>query len=64
MVSGEYKLISTEELKAMIDKKEDMLIIDTMPYEDSYKKSHVPGAEAVFISDSGHGKLEHDRDRR
>lgn len=44
MVTGAYNLISTKELKAMIDRKEDILIIDTMPYEASYKKNHIPGA--------------------
>ncbi len=41
---GGYKLVATDELKGWIDGKKDMLIIDTMPYEASYKKSHVPGA--------------------
>ena len=41
---GGYKIVSTEELKAWIDSKKNMLIVDTMPYEDSYKKQHVPGA--------------------
>jgi thiosulfate/3-mercaptopyruvate sulfurtransferase len=41
---GGYKIVTTEELKAMIDKQEKMLIIDTMPFEDSYKKNHVVGA--------------------
>jgi len=41
---GGYKIVSTEELKAWIDQKKEMLIVDTMPYEDSYKKQHVPGA--------------------
>ncbi|MBM4137713.1 MAG: rhodanese-like domain-containing protein [Nitrospira sp.] len=41
---GSYNIVSTEELKSWIDQKKDMLIVDTMPYEDSYKKQHVPGA--------------------
>ncbi len=41
---GGYKILSTEELKQWIDQKKDMLIVDTMPYEDSYKKQHIPGA--------------------
>lgn len=41
---GGYGLIATDELKALIDKKEPMVIVDTMPFEDSYKKEHVPGA--------------------
>jgi thiosulfate/3-mercaptopyruvate sulfurtransferase len=44
VVKGGYKIVSSEELKAWIDQKKDMLIIDTMPYEDSYKKQHIPGA--------------------
>jgi thiosulfate/3-mercaptopyruvate sulfurtransferase len=41
---GGYKFVSTEELKGWIDQKKDMIIVDTMPYEDSYKKQHIPGA--------------------
>jgi thiosulfate/3-mercaptopyruvate sulfurtransferase len=41
---GGYKIIATEELKAWMDQKKAMLIVDTMPYEDSYKKQHIPGA--------------------
>jgi rhodanese-related sulfurtransferase len=41
---GGYKIVMTEELKGWIDKKEPMLIVDTMPFADSYKKNHIPGA--------------------
>jgi thiosulfate/3-mercaptopyruvate sulfurtransferase len=41
---GRYKFLATEELKGWIDQKKPMLIVDTMPYEASYKKQHVPGA--------------------
>lgn len=41
---GGYKVVSTTELKSWLDQKKDVLIIDTMPYEDSYKKQHIPGA--------------------
>ncbi len=41
---GGYKFLSTQELKSWIDQKKDMLILDTMPFEDSFKKQHVPGA--------------------
>ena len=41
---GGYEVITTEELHKAIDAGEEMLIIDTMPYEDSYKKNHIPGA--------------------
>lgn len=44
---GGYKFVSTEELKSWLDQKKDMLIVDTMPYEDSYKKQHVPGAVQI-----------------
>jgi rhodanese-related sulfurtransferase len=41
---GGYDVVTTEELKQWIDSGKEMLIVDTMPYEDSYKKQHVPGA--------------------
>ena len=44
---GGYKIVSTEELKQWIDRKKDMLIVDTMPYEASYKKQHIPGAVQI-----------------
>lgn len=44
MERGGYKIITTQELKAWIDQKKPMLVVDTMPYEASYKKQHVPGA--------------------
>jgi rhodanese-related sulfurtransferase len=44
---GGYGIVSTKALKAWIDRKKPMLIIDTMPYEDSYKKQHIPGAKQI-----------------
>ncbi|HSO18505.1 MAG TPA: rhodanese-like domain-containing protein [Desulfosarcina sp.] len=41
---GGYDLVTTEALKQWIDSGKQMVLIDTMPYEDSYKKAHVPGA--------------------
>lgn len=41
---GGYGLVSTEELKAWMDSGKKMIIVDTMPYEASYKKNHIPGA--------------------
>ncbi len=41
---GGYDVVTTEELKKWVDSGKDVLIVDTMPYEDSYKKQHVPGA--------------------
>ena len=45
--SGGYGIVTTEELKALMDKKETMLIVDTMPLEDSFKKNHIPGAVQI-----------------
>ncbi len=42
--SGGYDVVTTKELKKWIDSGKEMLIVDTMPYEDSYKKQHVPKA--------------------
>lgn len=41
---GGYRIVSTDELKKWIDEKKDVLIVDTMPFEDSFKKQHIPGA--------------------
>jgi rhodanese-related sulfurtransferase len=41
---GDYGVVTTGELKGWIDSGKDMVIIDTMPYEASYKKNHVPDA--------------------
>ncbi|MFH1983162.1 MAG: rhodanese-like domain-containing protein [Pseudomonadota bacterium] len=41
---GGYDVVTTAELKAWMDQGKDMVIVDTMPYADSYKKAHVPGA--------------------
>jgi thiosulfate/3-mercaptopyruvate sulfurtransferase len=44
VVRGGYQILTTEELKSWADQKKAMLIVDTMPFEASYKKQHVPGA--------------------
>ncbi len=41
---GGYDVITTSELEDLIGSGEDILIIDTMPFEASFKKNHVPGA--------------------
>jgi rhodanese-related sulfurtransferase len=41
---GGYDLVTTDELKKWMDAGKEMVIVDTMPYEASYKKNHVPGA--------------------
>jgi rhodanese-related sulfurtransferase len=45
MQRGGYEVIGTDDLKALLDKKTPMVLVDTMPFEDSYKKSHIPGAK-------------------
>ena len=44
VIKGGYKIVTTDELKAWVEKKEPMLVVDTMPLEDSYVKNHIPGA--------------------
>jgi len=46
---GGYKLVTAAELKSWIDQKKPLLIIDTMPYDASYKKGHVPGAKQFLF---------------
>jgi thiosulfate/3-mercaptopyruvate sulfurtransferase len=46
---GGYEVISTSELKEMMASDDDLLIIDTMPFEASYKKNHIPGAEQFLF---------------
>jgi len=41
---GGYDLVTTEELKKLVDDKADFILVDTMPFEDSYRKNHIPGA--------------------
>jgi len=41
---GGYKIVATQELKGWLDQKKSVLIVDTMPYEASFKKQHIPGA--------------------
>lgn len=46
---GGYDVVSTDELSKWMKEKKDMIIIDTMPYEASYKKNHVPGAKQFLF---------------
>jgi len=63
---GGYKIVNTQELKKWIDEKKPMLLIDTMPYEASYKKEHIRGAlqmefpipEMTSIDDKKKAELE------
>lgn len=38
---GGYQLVSTEELKRMLDADEEFLLIDAMPAEDSFNNGHI-----------------------
>lgn len=49
VLRGGYDLVKTEELKKWLDEGKEMLIVDTMPYEASYKKAHVPGAQQFLF---------------
>ncbi len=44
---GGYRIVSSEELKGWLDQKKEMQIVDTMPYEASYRKQHIPGATQI-----------------
>lgn len=46
---GGYDVITAKELKDMIDSGKDVLVIDTMPYDASFKKEHVPGADQFLF---------------
>ena len=46
---GGYDVVTTDELKKWIDTGKRMIIVDTMPYEASYKKAHVPGAKQFLF---------------
>ncbi len=46
---GGYDVFTTEELKQWIDSGKEMVIVDTMPYDASYKKGHVPGAKQFLF---------------
>ena len=48
VVRGDYKVIATEALQKSMG-TEDILVIDTMPYEASYKKNHIPGAKQFLF---------------
>jgi len=49
VMKGGYDVITTAELDALLKSGEDIVLIDTMPYEESYKKEHVPGAKQFLF---------------
>jgi len=46
---GDYKVITTAELQDVMKSDNDLLIVDTMPYEASYKKGHIPKAQQFLF---------------
>jgi len=42
--AGDYGLITAAELKARIDAGDDFVLVDAMPFADSFAKGHLPGA--------------------
>ena len=46
---GGYNVVTTDELKKWIDDGKNMVVVDTMPYESSYKKGHIPGAKQFLF---------------
>ncbi|WP_029893178.1 rhodanese-like domain-containing protein [Desulfohalovibrio reitneri] len=46
---GGYDLVSSEQLKEWTDQGKDMLVVDTMPFEASYAKAHIPGAKQFLF---------------
>jgi len=46
---GDYKVISTAELQDVLNTEKDVLVIDTMPYDASYKKGHIPTAKQFLF---------------
>ena len=47
--AGGYELLTVAELKKMIDAGTPMVLVDTMPFEASYKKEHIPGAKNFLL---------------
>lgn len=43
-IQGDYQLISTSELRDLVDGKESFMLVDAMPAADSYDKGHIAGA--------------------
>lgn len=46
---GGYGVISTSALQDLLKSGEDVLVVDTMPYESSYKKGHIPSAKQFLF---------------
>lgn len=46
---GGYGLISTDELKSLVDSGKEFVLVDTMPFESSYAKNHIPRAKQFLF---------------
>nr|WP_278174849.1 rhodanese-like domain-containing protein [Edwardsiella ictaluri] len=55
--SGKYQLLTVQELKQWMGEKKPMLIVDTMPFADSYKKQHIPGALNMAFPMGGYDRV-------
>ncbi len=44
VASGQYELLTTGELKKLIDEKTPLVLLDAMPAASSYNAAHLPGA--------------------
>ncbi len=49
VLRGNYNIIDAKELNQWINAKKELIIVDTMPYEASYKKGHVPSAKQFLF---------------
>ncbi len=52
---GEHVAVSVQEIKRLMDKGENMVVIDSRPRKRKYDKGHIPGA--ISIPDSMFGKM-------
>jgi rhodanese-related sulfurtransferase len=43
-VDGQYDIISTQELKELLDSDQQIVLVDAMPASASYDKGHIAGA--------------------
>ena len=58
VIKGGYGIVTTNELKEWQDNGKKMIIVDTMPYEDSYKKNHIPGAVQILFPKAEQNELD------
>ncbi|SDO50013.1 rhodanese-like domain-containing protein [Desulforhopalus singaporensis] len=49
VMRGGYDIITTSELNDLLQAGDDLLVIDTMPFEASYQKGHIPTAKQFLF---------------